>query len=243
MQIASLRNGESFMNKRLTFIAEIGMNHNGNFGLFFELIKQAAYAGADFAKFQLGWRADEGEINQLTKAELEEISRCCDYFSIQPLFSIFTHEALQISLDFDFKAFKIASRTVIEDTVLAKRIISMGKPTFISLGMTEKHSPFGNPENVHYLWCKSKYPALPWNLNGFPKDFSGSIYDGLSDHSVGIEIPLLAIARGSLIIEKHFTLDKSDTTIRDHALSATPEEFRQMVLLGRNLKRNLDIGL
>ena len=40
----------------LTFIAEIGMNHNGHFGLIPELIRQASTSGADIAKFQLGWR-------------------------------------------------------------------------------------------------------------------------------------------------------------------------------------------
>ena len=67
--------------------------------------------------------------------------------------------------------------------------------------------------------------------------------EGYSDHSVGIEVPLMAIMRGATIIEKHFTLDKSDTTIRDHALSASPSEFRQLVELGRAIKRNLDIGV
>ena len=49
--------------------------------------------------------------------------------------------------------------------------------------------------------------------------------------------------RGSEVIEKHFTLDKSDTTIRDHALSATPSEFASMVQLGRGIKKNLDFGV
>ena len=40
----------------MIFIAEIGMNHNGNFSLAYELIKRAKLAGADIAKFQLGWR-------------------------------------------------------------------------------------------------------------------------------------------------------------------------------------------
>ena len=51
----------------IIFVAEIGMNHNGNFGLFFELIKQAALSGADIAKFQLGWRFKPGEINNITE--------------------------------------------------------------------------------------------------------------------------------------------------------------------------------
>ena len=55
------------MKKELTFIAEIGLNHNGNFDLCFELIKQAKFAGADIVKFQLGWRDKINEINQFDK--------------------------------------------------------------------------------------------------------------------------------------------------------------------------------
>ena len=54
-------------NLNLTFVAEIGQNHNGNIDLCYELIKEAKYAGADIAKFQLGWRAKKGERNQLNK--------------------------------------------------------------------------------------------------------------------------------------------------------------------------------
>ena len=77
----------------------------------------------------------------------------------------------------------------------------------------------------------------------FPKQFDENKYYGYSDHTVGIEIPLIAISRGAKIIEKHFTLDKSDNTIRDHALSANPEEFKLMVQIGKNIKRNKDLGI
>jgi sialic acid synthase SpsE len=53
----------------------------------------------------------------------------------------------------------------------------------------------------------------------------------------------MAIMRGAQVIEKHFTLDKSDTTIRDHALSVNPDEFRNLVYLGRNIHKNLSIGI
>ena len=76
-----------------------------------------------------------------------------------------------------------------------------------------------------------------------PKNFDKTNYDGYSDHTIGIETALLSIARGANIIEKHFTLDKSDTTIRDHALSATPEEFLQMVNIGRDIKKKIDLGV
>ena len=71
--------------KQLTFIAEIGLNHNGNFGLFFELIKQASLAGADFAKFQLGWRDKEDEINNLGDKEIELI-KCCNFHVLNHYF-------------------------------------------------------------------------------------------------------------------------------------------------------------
>lgn len=240
---AVIKKQDKMKSKQLIFIAEIGLNHNGNFGLFFELIKQSALAGADYAKFQLGWRNGEGEINQLGNKEVELIIKCCEYHNIKPLFSIFNQDAWLLVQKFNFDSYKIASRTVIDNKALVQEIIDAGKLTFISLGMTAEVSPFGMRENVSYFWCRSEYPAYPWNLTKMPKSFLENKVEGYSDHSVGIEVPLMAIMRGATIIEKHFTLDKSDTTIRDHALSASPSEFRQLVELGRAIKRNLDIGV
>lgn len=231
------------MTNKITFIAEIGMNHNGNYGLFFELIKQASQAGADFAKFQLGWRAKKGEINNLGADEVKLIVNCCEYHGIRPLFSIFNQQAYKIAKKFDFDAYKIASRTVVDNRKLVKEILKEGKRTFISLGMTNEKNPFGSDKNIEYLWCKSEYPALPWSLQSIPKDFLKNNLSGYSDHSIGIEISLMAIMRGARVIEKHFTLDKSDTTIRDHALSATPSEFLNLVTLGRLIRKNLDLGI
>ena len=60
-------------NKKPTFIAEIGMNYNGNIDLASELIKQAKLSGADIAKFQLGWRDGPNEINVLDKHKISKI--------------------------------------------------------------------------------------------------------------------------------------------------------------------------
>ena len=67
----------------MLFIAEIGMNHNGNLDLAYELIKQAKHAGANVAKFQLGWRDGEGEINQIDLEGLKSLKQWCDYFGIE----------------------------------------------------------------------------------------------------------------------------------------------------------------
>lgn len=230
----------------MIFIAEIGLNHNGNFGLIYELIKQASLSGADYAKFQFGWRSNKDEINALTEKEIQHIIQTCKYFNIKPLLSIFNTTSWRIAKKYNFDSFKIASRTVVDEPELVQEIIANSKSTIVSLGMWDKQNelPFTQErEKIKYLWCKSKYPSYPWDLGDLPKNFHGTNYDGLSDHSVGIEIPLIAISRGAKIIEKHFTLDKSDTTIRDHALSATPDEFSKMVELGRAIENALIAGV
>ncbi len=227
----------------MKFIAEIGLNHNGNFDLAYELIKQAKHAGADVAKFQLGWRGKEGELNHITDEILTRIKKWCEYFEIEFMVSIFTEEAYEMAKKYSFKSYKIASRTVKDNLELVKRIAEEGKETLISLGMWEENGLPVVKENVKYLWCKSKYPSQPWDLVDMPKDFTSSHYAGYSDHSIGIEVPLIAITRGAKIIEKHFTLNKADTIVRDHALSATPEEFRTMVNIGRDIFRKIRAGV
>ena len=63
---------------------------------------------------------------------------------------------------------------------------------------------------------------------------------GLSDHTMGVGASIAAVAHGATVIEKHFTLDKSDTTIRDHALSLTPKEFKFLVDNGRAMSKMLN---
>lgn len=232
------------MEQPVTFISEIGMNHNGNFGLLYELIKQSKKSGAHIAKFQLGWRCGPDEINALDEEAIAHIIETCGFFEIKPMFSIITDGALDLAEKFDFDCFKIASRTVEDNPALIEKVLAKKKKTFISLGKWQKDGvPFEKQDQISYLWCKFKYPAYPWDLLDLPKDFQTSKYDGYSDHSVGIDIPLMAIARGAKVIEKHFTLDKSDTTIRDHALSATPDEFAQLTEIGTLIAKNCSIGV
>ena len=222
----------------MIFIAEIGLNHNGNFGLLYELIKQAKLSGANIVKFQLGWRAKENEINHIDEKTLSLIIKISSYYEIEPMFSIFTRDAFIMAKKFNLRRYKIASRTLIDDFELAQMIVSENKETFLSLGFWgKKEFPFINYSNVKRLWCKSNYPTAPWEINDFPSYFSSSYYAGISDHTVGIELSLLAISRGAEIVERHFTLDKSDTTIRDHALSLNPEEFKNLVTIGTSMKK------
>tara|TARA_B100001093_G_scaffold395416_1_gene382315 strand:- start:977 stop:1666 length:690 start_codon:yes stop_codon:yes gene_type:complete len=229
----------------MIFIAEIGMNYNGNFSLCYELIKQSKYAGADIAKFQLGWRDKPGEINQLNLQKVNQIIKWCNEFEIEPMFSIISNNAYKIIKKVKIKKIKIASRSLKYDFDLVKKMINENKKKefIISLGMWNKNKlPFKN-KNIKYLWCCSKYPTFNNDLRKLPKKFDTKKYYGYSDHTIGIEACLIAITRGAKIIEKHFTLDKSNNTIRDHALSATPSEFRNLVILGREINKKILIGV
>ena len=229
----------------MIFIAEIGMNYNGNFNLCYELIKQSKHAGADIAKFQLGWRDKPGEINQLNLKKVNQLIKWCNEFEIEPMFSIISENAYKIIKKVKIKKIKIASRSLKYDFDLVKRMIKENKRKdfIISLGMwNKKKFPFKN-KNIKYLWCCSKYPTFDNDLKKFPKKFDKKNYYGYSDHTIGIETCLIAISRGAEIIEKHFTLDKSDNTIRDHALSATPGEFRNLVNLGREINKKISTSM
>ncbi|WP_440931797.1 N-acetylneuraminate synthase family protein [Candidatus Pelagibacter sp.] len=231
----------------MIFISEIGLNYNNNFNLCYELIKQSKLSGADIAKFQLGWRGKPEEINFLDQNRIAQLYDWADYFEIELMFSVFNYDSLNLIKKFKPKKIKIASRTLIDDIKLCQKILDLDIKTFISLGMWEdlENLPFIN-KNIIYLWCKSTYPNSLNDLKELPKKFDALNHEkiqGFSDHSIGIETALIAISRGATVIEKHFTLDKSNTFIRDHSLSASPDEFRQMVNLGKDIHKKIKNGV
>jgi N,N'-diacetyllegionaminate synthase len=228
----------------MLFIAEIGLNHNGNFDLACEMMRQAKLAGADIAKFQLGWRDKPDEMNHLDANIIQKFTNYAKFLDIELMFSVFHREALELLKPFEPQRYKIASRTVKDDLDYVKEVVALGKPTIISLGMWDGPGmPLEPTPNVDYLWCRSRYPSYPWDMEGFPLSFSNSDYTGYSDHTLGIETALVAISRGATIIERHFTLDKSDSTIRDHTLSSSPKEFAQLVEFGHAIARQVAAGL
>ena len=111
----------------MIFIAEIGLNHNGNFSLAYEMIRQAKLCGADIVKFQLGWKSRRNEINFIDDQIIQDLIKWCRYIDIKLMFSIFTEEALDLISKYDyFEHFKVASRTVAENIKLTKRIVAQG---------------------------------------------------------------------------------------------------------------------
>ena len=220
------------------FVAEIVLNHDGNFDLAYELIRRAKESGATAVKFQFGWKDGPGEINQIDLACAQQLSEWCEYLDIPWFASLITEEAFDLAIDIGLERYKIASRTVVDNPELCERILAEGKETFVSLGFWEGEGwPFGEPnEKLHYIFCRSLYPTYPKDLCS-PEKFEASGYYGYSDHCHGISACLLALSRGAQFIEKHFTLNKTSQVIRDHVMSSTPEEFADLTRLGGEIAR------
>ena len=96
-------------------------------------------------------------------------------------------------------------------------------------------------QHVTLLHCVTQYPAPPEAINLRAMDTMAAAFGlpvGYSDHTLGIEVALAAVARGATVIEKHFTLDRS-LPGPDHAASLEPGELRQMVTGIRNIEKAL----
>jgi len=229
-------------------IAEIGINHNGNIHLAHELIRQAAIAGADAAKFQ-AYSVDalfgpdgedpNPEIHagvkplEFNKEQFAQLKDWCDEEGIEFMCSVFDEERLQWMEDLGVKRHKIASRVSKLNRPLAEKMVATGKECYMSLGFNSVALD-KSPDNVKYLYCVSEYPTEYKSLN-FPPVF-GDFYYGFSDHTLGIEASLVAVARGAKLIEKHFTLSKA-TPGFDHICSITPDELADLVKYSRLMQK------
>ena len=99
-------------------------------------------------------------------------------------------------------------------------------------------------DKLTLLHCNSEYPTPMEDVNlramqTLKQEFGLKV--GLSDHSLGIEVPIAAVALGASIIEKHYTLDKS-LPGPDHVVSLSPDELQSMVSAIRNVENALGDG-
>lgn len=149
-------------------------------------------------------------------------------------------ENLQVQL------YKVASFEI-GDIPLLKKIGATKKPVIVSSGLASaaeislaiKTLKTAGAPQVGVLHCVSSYPAVPEQMNlatiaAIAKKFN--VVAGLSDHTLGIAVPVAATALGASIIEKHFTLRRSDGG-PDAAFSLEPDELRELVLSVRMAQR------
>ena len=173
----------------------------------------------------------------------EELFNLCRSLNVIPFSSPFDLTAVRFLEVLNAPIYKIASLET-SDHSLIREVAATGKALIISTGATTWQEleelvhvvkNTGN-KNLTLLLCTSSYPADPIdaNLNRLKllkENFSVNI--GLSDHTLGIGVSVAAIALGATIIEKHFTLNRSDGG-PDAAFSMEPHEFRLLVEEGNN---------
>lgn len=150
----------------------------------------------------------------------------------------FDATAVEFLEQMDVPAHKIASFELV-DIPLLQRVARTGKPVILSTGMATLEEielavrtlrEAGN-EQLALLKCTSAYPARPEDMNLRTIPDLAERFDvpvGLSDHTLGIAVPVAAVTLGACIVEKHFTLSRS-TPGPDSAFSLEPQEFQQMV--------------
>lgn len=145
-------------------------------------------------------------------------------------------------------AYKIASFELV-DIPLIRYVAGTGKPIIMSTGMAtlaEIDEAIGAAQEagckeVALLKCTSSYPARPeeMNLSTIPHMADTfCVPVGLSDHTLGIAVPVAAVALGACIVEKHFTLSRTSAS-PDSAFSLEPREFKEMVDAARVIEKAL----
>jgi pseudaminic acid synthase len=152
--------------------------------------------------------------------------------------SPFDETAVDFLEQIDIPAYKLASPELV-DFPLIRKIARTGKAMIISTGMAREEeigealeiAREAGAGAIALLKCTSVYPSPPedMNLRTIPQlQQRFNVPAGLSDHTMGIAVPVAAVALGACIIEKHFTLSRSDGG-PDSAFSLEPHEFQAMV--------------
>jgi pseudaminic acid synthase len=158
---------------------------------------------------------------------------------ITPFSSPFDRTAVELLEKLDASLYKIASSEV-TDLPLIRLAASTGKPIIISTGMASVREIAAAVEaaqgagatDVTVLSCTASYPAPPeyTNLRRIPVLAQMlEVPIGLSDHTLGIGVPIAAVAFGACLIEKHVTLDRADGGV-DSAFSLEPAELNALVV-------------
>lgn len=150
----------------------------------------------------------------------------------------FDHTAVDFLEELDVPCHKIASFELV-DIPLIRKVAMTGKPVIMSTGMAteaeieeavEAFKSAGGKE-LALLKCTSAYPAPPEEMNLRTIPYLAErfgVVAGLSDHTLGTDIPIAAVAVGAKIIEKHFCLNRKEDG-PDTSFSLEPHEFKTMV--------------
>jgi N,N'-diacetyllegionaminate synthase len=199
--------------------------------------------------------SEDSQYTMLKKLELshqqhEEIIAYCNKKGIQFFSTAFDLDSLQYLKDIGLELVKIPSGEItnypylrLAAQLFKKVIISTGMCTmedieaalnvFLSAGISK--------DNITILHCNTEYPTPYEDVNlkamlSIGEKFGTDI--GYSDHTLGIEVPIAAVALGASVIEKHYTLDKNMDG-PDHKASLEPDELKAMVQSIRIVEKSI----
>lgn len=253
---------------KVYIIAEAAVSHEGSVEVAEKMIEAAFAAGADCVKFQafiphqtamrdtdvaasLTQSVFDKELIDILlhsyfgKTELAYLKQVCKDTGIDFLCSAFEEENLDWLADIGETRVKIPSCRNTNRKFLQIACAYFDK-IFISTGMMTEEDiddlwikGASNTKRIKLLHCISAYPCPYEQINlGVLKT---GRYAGLSDHTFGWEVPVAAVALGAQIIEKHFTLTRTDKS--DDCVSLEPDEFADMVRRIRNVELAMGDGV
>lgn len=199
--------------------------------------------------------AEENQFQMLQKLELThehhiKLMNYCKGKNIKFFSTAFDLESLQYLKDIGLEIVKIPSGEITNLPYL-RLAAKLFKTVILSTGMatmeeikaaTKVFTDAGiNKNNMTILHCNSEYPTPMKDVNlkamlHIQRELGTDV--GYSDHTLGIEVPIAAVALGATVIEKHFTLDKNMEG-PDHKASLEPQELKAMVVAIRNIEKAL----
>ena len=235
-------------NKKVFIIAEIGINHGGDFKKCIKMINAAAKAGADSVKIQTSdvnesymqntQSYKEFKNKNFSNNELSKLKKYSENLGVIFFSTPGDIKSLMRLIKIKVPAIKISSGLATNLPLIGEAIKSK-LPIIISTGLSIKKDlddlkrfiKRHKYKKIAILKCTSQYPASPAELdlraiNFLKKKFNLPI--GFSDHTTDDLAAVIAVANGAKIIEKHFTLNKYQKGA-DHKISLEPKEFKIMV--------------
>lgn len=198
---------------------------------------------------------NESQFDMIKKLELDidthkELISYCEEKNIMFLSTPFDHDSIELLNDLGLEIFKIPSGEITNLPYL-RHIGRLNKKVILSTGMSDIGEiedaldiliqSGTKKENITVLHANTMYPTPMEDVNLKAMVTIGNTFDiayGYSDHTLGIEVDVAAVALGASCIEKHFTIDKNMDG-PDHKASLEPDELKSMV----NAIRNIELAL
>jgi len=204
--------------------------------------------------------AGETQYDMVKKLELDvsthkELMSYCLEKNIMFLSTPFDHDSIDLLDELGLKIFKIPSGEITNLPYL-RHIGKLNKEIIMSTGMADIGeiedaldilvNAGTDKNNITVLHCNTEYPTPMTDVNLRAMQTIANTFKisrtGYSDHTLGIEVPVAAVALGAKVIEKHFTLDKT-LPGPDHQASLEPQELKLMIESIRNIEKALGDGI